>query len=410
MRNTVGSTATATMVDLSGLLSDSDSDIFDDDGIIDLGLKPFDKKLQRVVLVAKPARHSSHPVELPSPDDLVSGLAMLTKDDFALPVPPCAMKAPCDTAWAASVDTRALPHLSGESVLWPCNRTEGANELGPEHPRTLASSTDLASALFTQGMYAEAAAMFRETLVVPSQKPQHPGTLLFAQNLALVLDNKGKYDEVLLMFRESLAASRRVQGPEHPGTLLFVKVLALELDSQGRYAEAAAMFQETLLLEKRVLDPDHPTTLTFSKNLADALMVQGEHTEAAAMFRMTLLAEKRVLGPDHPDTLTSANNLATALHSQGKHADAAAIFRDTFAARTRVLGTAHPDTLKSANKLAQAVSMSTGDISFTGTTIHSQGNRQATWPPPVQFTNAAAAFTGDSHCDEPQSKRSRNEY
>ena len=60
--------------------------------------------------------------------------------------------------------------------------------------------------------------------------PEHPHTLTTMSNLATSLRDQGKHAEAEQMFRELLDVRGRVLGPEHPDTLATVSNLA-SLDS-----------------------------------------------------------------------------------------------------------------------------------------------------------------------------------
>jgi hypothetical protein len=49
--------------------------------------------------------------------------------------------------------------------------------------------------------------------------PEHPDTLATANNLATALGHQGKHAEAVTVYRELLPIVRRVMGPEHPHTL-----------------------------------------------------------------------------------------------------------------------------------------------------------------------------------------------
>ncbi|KAI0570450.1 kinesin light chain 1, partial [Pyrenophora tritici-repentis] len=49
--------------------------------------------------------------------------------------------------------------------------------------------------------------------------PEHPSTLTSMSNLALLLDSQGKYEEAEAMNRQMLAQREKVLGLEHPDTL-----------------------------------------------------------------------------------------------------------------------------------------------------------------------------------------------
>ena len=74
--------------------------------------------------------------------------------------------------------------------------------------------------------------MTREVLGVQRRVlgPEHPHTLKTMSNLATSLRDQGKRAEAEPMFRELLDVRRRVLGPEHPDTLVTLSNLA-SLDS-----------------------------------------------------------------------------------------------------------------------------------------------------------------------------------
>jgi len=70
-------------------------------------------------------------------------------------------------------------------------------------------------------------------------------------NLALALSSQGKYAEAEKMHRETLALREKVSGKEHPDTLTSMNDLAQALSDQGNYVEAEKMHRETLALRRR---------------------------------------------------------------------------------------------------------------------------------------------------------------
>jgi tetratricopeptide (TPR) repeat protein len=226
--------------------------------------------------------------------------------------------------------------------------------LGPEHPDTLTSMSNLALVLGSQGKYEDAEAMNQQTLARREKVLglEHLDTLTSMSNLALVLGRQGKYEDAEAMNRQTLARREKVLGPEHPDTLTSMSNLALVLGNQGKYEDAEAMNRQTLARYKEVLGPEHPFTLTSMSNLALVLDSQGKYEDAEAMNQQTLARREKVLGFEHPDTLMSMSNLALVLGRQGKYEDAEAMNRQTLARREKVLGLEHPDTLMSVYCLA----------------------------------------------------------
>jgi Flp pilus assembly protein TadD len=68
--------------------------------------------------------------------------------------------------------------------------------------------------------------------------PQHPDTLKTRSNLAIVLEVQGKYAEAEAEDRAVIKLREKVLGPEHPDTLASRNNLAEVLDQQGKHAEA----------------------------------------------------------------------------------------------------------------------------------------------------------------------------
>jgi serine/threonine protein kinase len=226
--------------------------------------------------------------------------------------------------------------------------------LGPEHPDTLKSMSNLASDLSAEGHYAEAEKLDRETLDIERRVlgPEHQDTLKSMHNLAGDLTAEGHYAEAEKLYRETLDVRRRVLGPEHPDTLASMNDLAISLWREGHYAEAEKLVRETLDMERRVLGPEHPGTLKSMNNLASDLSAEGHYAEAEKLDRETLDIRRRVLGPEHPSTLRSMSNLANVLNAEGQYAEAEKLYREALDIRRRVLGPEHPDTLTSIHNLA----------------------------------------------------------
>jgi tetratricopeptide (TPR) repeat protein len=162
------------------------------------------------------------------------------------------------------------------------------------------------------GQYASAETSHRKASSLRKEAlgPEHPDTLTSMSNLASVLNSQGKYEEAEAINRQTLVRREKVLRPEHPDTLTSMSNLALVLDSQGKYEEAEAINRQTLVRREKVLRPEHPDTLTSMSNLALVLDSQGKYGEAEAMNRQTLARREKVLGPEHPDTLTSIYCLA----------------------------------------------------------------------------------------------------
>ena len=227
--------------------------------------------------------------------------------------------------------------------------------LGAEHPDTLASMSNLALVLRSQGRYDEAEQMHRQILQSKRKTlgDRHPDTLMSMANLTKILFNQGKHKEAEHMGQETLQLTEIVLGKEHPYTLMSMNNVGLVLSSQDKYSDAEKLHRKTLYLRQKVLGHEHPDTLMSMNNLAMMLCYQTRFEEAETMQQRVLKLKEVVLGHEHPDTLTSMNSLAMILNAQGKSEEAKIMYRQVLDLREKMLGVEHPDTLNTANCLEQ---------------------------------------------------------
>jgi serine/threonine protein kinase/tetratricopeptide (TPR) repeat protein len=225
--------------------------------------------------------------------------------------------------------------------------------LGPEHPDTMKSMTNLADLLMHLGKRDEARKLFEQTLEASRRTlgSEHVETLGLMNNLANVLRKQGRQDDARKLYEQTVEISRRVLGPEHTTTLKAMHNLAVTLNSQGKRDDARKLFEQTLEASRRVLGPEHPATLKTVMNLAIVLRSQGRRDEARTLNEQTLEASRRVLGPEHPDTLATMHNLATVLRDLGKRDEARTLYEQTLEASRRALGPEHTDTLDTLDNL-----------------------------------------------------------
>jgi hypothetical protein len=64
--------------------------------------------------------------------------------------------------------------------------------------------------------------------------PEHPNTLLSISNLALVYGSQKRYTEAEELEVQVIEIEKKVLGPEHPKTLLTIANLAFIYWKQGR--------------------------------------------------------------------------------------------------------------------------------------------------------------------------------
>ena len=248
-------------------------------------------------------------------------------------------------------DSTGLAIVAAEPLVADCERL-----LGADHPSTLTSRNNLATAYADSGRTAKAVALLervqadRERLL----GADHPDTLISRSNLAEAYRAAGRTAEAVELHERTLADRERLLVADHPSTLTSRNNLAAAYRAAGRTAEAVVLLERALADRERLLGADHPSTLTSRSNLAEAYQAAGRTGEAVALHERTLADRERLLGADHPSTLISRNNLAEAYQDAGRTAEAAALHERTLADRERLLGADHPSTLISRSNLAMA--------------------------------------------------------
>jgi tetratricopeptide (TPR) repeat protein len=228
-------------------------------------------------------------------------------------------------------------------------------QLGAENALTLQSRDDLAIFLEREGRYAEAEKLEREVVSVQSRKfgPEDPQTLRSVNNLASALKGESRFDEAQKEFRELLTTQRRVLGASHPSTIATMHNLANSLQEQGRYEEAEALYRETLSTSENVLGSEHPDTASTMITLANCINHNDtRRAEAEDLYRKALEIALRVAGPENSDTTRAEEGLANLLSSEGHNAEAEKLLRNVLAIRQRLLGPDHTDTLITQYNLA----------------------------------------------------------
>ncbi len=229
--------------------------------------------------------------------------------------------------------------------------------LGPEHPDTLNTASNLADLFRHLGESERSRNLGERTLEIQRRilGPEHPGTLSTMTTLASVLRERNRFDEARSLFEQILEIQRRTLGPEDPQTLKSMNNLALLLRDRNRFDEARQLLERTLEIQRRVLGPEHPDTLSTMLNLATAFARQSKFDEARALREKVLEIQRRVRGPEHPDTLSTMNTLANLLRDQGKFDEARELCEKVLEIERRIRGPEHPDTLGTMNSLAMVL-------------------------------------------------------
>jgi serine/threonine protein kinase/tetratricopeptide (TPR) repeat protein len=227
---------------------------------------------------------------------------------------------------------------------------------GPEDPGTLTIMCNLAGTYLVTGRQREALALFEQTLKLHQATlgPEHLNTLTTMHNLALAYMQTGRLGEALPLLEQTLQRRQKKLGPAHPDTLPTLSSLAVAYQRAGRLHEALPLLEQALRLYRERLGPEHVETLTSMVNLADAYQEAGRLNDAVELAEQATKQARALQGEQHPHTLSNLTRLATIYRTAGRFHDARPLLEEALARQKTVLGAEHPDTLATMHNLAQA--------------------------------------------------------
>nr|WP_279382668.1 serine/threonine-protein kinase [Acanthopleuribacter pedis] len=161
-----------------------------------------------------------------------------------------------------------------------------------------------------------------ETLFAEQLGPDHLRTLQVKANLASVYSKLGRTAQALAEMEQAVAVVHAKLGDNHPMATTFLVGQGNLAFKAGRFDTSRTAFEEALRIRRKVLGPDHPDTTTVKNNLAVLLRRQGEFEAAFDLSHDVLADWQRHKGAHHPDTLLAKRNLVKAACGLGRFSDA----------------------------------------------------------------------------------------
>jgi tetratricopeptide (TPR) repeat protein len=158
-------------------------------------------------------------------------------------------------------------------------------KLGRDHPRTLRTLSNLASAHWVVGRKASAIRLFEEVLGIQTAKfgPDHAQTLTMGYNLAICYRSTGQAAKAAPLFEGALAVYRVKPGTGDEGTLITMNHLASAYLDLKDDAKAEKLLRECLELREKYSPGKWQQFLTMSQ-LGAALAGQAKRAEAEPLL------------------------------------------------------------------------------------------------------------------------------
>jgi tetratricopeptide (TPR) repeat protein len=193
------------------------------------------------------------------------------------------------------------------------------------------SMNNLANVYYAQGKYQEAEALYTQTIRVQRRVlgPQHPDTLASTSDLAGAYAAQGKYKEAEALYSQDLEIERRVLGPEHPDLLGTVSNITSMYQREGKYALAETYAIQALAGRRNALGSEDADTMASAADLALAYLSQGEFAKAEPLGRESLdFYQKKQ--PDDWQRFRAQSLLGASLAGQKKYAEAERLLLESY--------------------------------------------------------------------------------
>lgn len=262
---------------------------------------------------------------------------------------------------AQAEDSRARGDFAGAESLHRRALAVHEGQLGPEHPTTLATRTNLGNVMLMQGKFGEAEKLFRGVLAAREKVlgRDHPDVAISLNNVANALFEQSRQDdrnapperrlrgqfsefraatETEALYRRALAIQERA-GEGNPATAATVNNLAVLLSGRGRFDEAVPLHQRAIAIAEKSLGGMHPDTASMLTTLAITLDRQGRSGEAEAVYARAVGIARESGVPR--EILVNASSMAYSLSRRGRLREALPYYReavdalDTLYAQTR---------------------------------------------------------------------------
>jgi tetratricopeptide (TPR) repeat protein len=165
--------------------------------------------------------------------------------------------------------------------------------------------------------------------------PDHPHTLTTLSNLALAYRDSGKLPEAIALYERVRDAQIATLGPDHPDTMTTLANLGIAYNFARRYPEAAALLERVRDANIAKLGPDHPDTLPTLNNLATAYWGAKQLDKSVPLFEDVLKRHEAKLGRQHPNTQRIVANLGVNYKDAGRLKEAIPLLEEAHQAAKR---------------------------------------------------------------------------
>jgi CHAT domain-containing protein/tetratricopeptide (TPR) repeat protein len=221
--------------------------------------------------------------------------------------------------------------------------------LGPEHPRTLTSMSNLGWDYRDAGRVAEAEPLLAETVRLRRKVlgEGHPSYALSLNVLGWLHIRRQRWDEAERCFRQARDSYQKSVGDRHVSYAGTLNNLSVLYSNTGDFPRAEQFARAALEACRQAVGEKHPSTVQQLFNLGGLYSARREFDKAEPLYRQVVELRKQALGQRHPDYATSLRELGALYHGQFDLRRAEPLLREAVQIHQQVLGEMHPVTASS---------------------------------------------------------------
>ena len=225
--------------------------------------------------------------------------------------------------------------------------------LGPDHPETAESLSDLGEVVRFTDSPDKAEPLFRRAIEI-RRRALGPSLELAGslRGLAKAMSGLGKSDEAVALATEAWTMSRELGAETDEEVLDTLVVYAAMLSRAGELERAASLLEEGLERVQGLEGPQKIYRSHFNHELAATFFKQGKAAAAEPLFRQALEDFETMFGPENGMMASALGNLGVAVRDQGRLEEAEDLLKQALEMTRRIYGAHHPKVVSRLNNLA----------------------------------------------------------
>jgi CHAT domain-containing protein len=295
-----------------------------------------------------------------------------------------------------------LAHVGMVAVVVGCMAASQAGAAQPSSRlRQLQTAYGKAQALFTEGLYADAAVQGELAVHEAARAGDKRELAQRLELLGVIYGADGDYARAEPLLVRALELRETLLGKGAPEVAHTLNNLAELYRGRGLYARAEPLHARALAIQEAALGKNHPEVAQTLTSLGQLYAEQEAYGRAEPLYTRALNMIEQVQGADHPDAtrvLTLRGDLAVA---QKLYEAARPFYAQALAIQEKTLGWTHPEVAVPLNRLAslelsqrhyvRAASLAQRALALQEIAFGYEDARLA-----VSLNNLAQAFVGQS--------------